>query len=106
MKLRAALLIILTSVSGSVLAIVFGGTNLGFIGYPNQSCTKPLKPLNPYSFNNRGEIDLYNRQVDFYNIQRQSYIGCVKEYLENAGNDIKRIQEKMDEAIAEAKRSS
>lgn len=106
MKRRATLLLLLVSLSGSVFAIVFGGTNLGILGYPDHSCLKPTKPIKPYSFNSRWEIDSYNSQVDSYNMERQRYVGCVKEYLENSGNDIKRIEEKMEEAIAEAKQPS
>jgi hypothetical protein len=67
---------------------------------------KPSKPIKPYSFNSRWEIDSYNSQVDSYNMERQRYVGCVKDYLEYASNDIKRIEERMDEAIEEAKRPS
>ena len=106
MKRRATLLLLLASLSGSVFAIVLGGTNLGVFGYPDHTCRKPNKPLKPYSFNSRWEIDSYNSQVDSYNLERQRYIDCVKEYLENASNDIKRIEEKIEETIAEAKRPS
>lgn len=42
-------------------------------------------------------------QVETYNMQYGNYISCVKEYLENANNDIKRIQEQMEEEITKAK---
>ncbi len=106
MKSCTFLFFLLLSLSGSAFAIVIGGTNLGFSGYPDHSCRKPNKPFKPYSFNSRWEVDSYNSQVDSYNYEHQRYIACVKEYLENADNDIKRIQEKMEEAIAEAKRPS
>lgn len=100
------LLLVLVSLSGSVFAIVLGGTNLEFSGYPDHSCRKPNKPIKPYSLDRQWEVDSYNRQVDLYNFERQRYITCMKEYLENAGNDIKRIEEKMEAAVAEAKRPS
>lgn len=100
------LLLLLGSLSNSALAIVIGGTNLGVFGYPDHSCRKPHKPIKPYSLNSRWEVDSYNRQVDSYNFELQRYIACMKEYLENASNDMKRIEEKMEEAIAEAKRPS
>jgi hypothetical protein len=106
MKHRAIMLLLLASLAGSVFAYVIGGTNLSFLGYPDHSCRKPNKPIKPYSFDNRSEVDTYNGQVDSYNFELQRYITCVKEYLENAGNDIKRIEEKMDGAVAEAKRLS
>src|SRR4030067_623103 len=104
MMCRATLLLLLASLSGAVIAIASGGTNLGILGYPDHSCFKPNKPFKPYSFNSSWEIDSYNSQVDSYNMGRQLYVSCVKEYLERAGNDIKRIEEKMDEAIAQEKR--
>lgn len=103
---RSVIFFLLLCISGSALAIVLGGSNLGVLGYPDTSCRKPIKPFKPYSFNSSSEIDLYNNEVDLYNMLNQQYFSCVKEYLENAGNDIKRINEKMDEAIGEAKRPS
>jgi len=100
------LFLLLASLSSSALAIVIGGTNLGAFGYPDHSCRKPNKPIKPYSFNSRWEVDSYNRQVDSYNFELQRYIACMKEYLENASNDMKRIEEKMEEAVAEVKRPS
>ena len=106
MKRRIVALLLLVSVSSSVFAIVFGGSNLVISVYPDHSCIKPSKPFKPYNFQSRWEIDSYNSQVDLYNIERQLYVDCIKVYLENASNDIKRIEEKMDEAIEEAKRPS
>jgi hypothetical protein len=85
-------------------AIVLGGTNLGFLGYPAMACHKPSKPIEPSFRPSRWEIDSYNMQVSSYNMQLQTYIQCVREYLENSKNDVKRIQEKMDEAIEDTKR--
>jgi hypothetical protein len=106
MKRRIALLLVLISISNATFAIVLGGSNFGISGYPDHSCMKPDKPIKPYRFNSRWEIDSYNSQVDSYNADRQRYVDCVKDYLENASNDIKRIEEKMGEAIEEAKRPS
>jgi hypothetical protein len=82
--------------------MVFGGSNLGLGGYPSNSCTKPIKPTRPYTFDSQWEIDSYNREVDRYNSNFRDYIDCIKEYLDNADNDIKRIKEKAQEAIDEA----
>lgn len=86
----------------SAYAVIFGGSNLGYSGYPSHSCTKPIKPIKPYSFDSQWEIDSYNSQVEIYNSQLQLYISCIKEYIENSNNDIKRIKEKVQEAIDEA----
>ncbi|MCF7821988.1 MAG: hypothetical protein K9M17_06060 [Mariprofundaceae bacterium] len=82
-------------------ALVFGGSNLGFSGYPSHDCIKPTKPIKPYSFDSQWEVDSYNSEVDLYNSQLQQYLSCIDEYIENANNDIKRIKEKAQEAIDE-----
>lgn len=86
----------------SAYAVVFGGSNLGFGGYPSHDCIKPTKPFKPYSFNSQWEVDSYNSQVDLYNSQLQQYLNCIDECIENADSDIKRIKEKAQEAIDEA----
>lgn len=86
----------------SAYAVVFGGSNLGFGGYPSHDCSKPTKPFKPYSFNSQWEIDSYNSEVERYNFQLQQYLSCIDEYIENANNDIRRIKEKAQEAIDEA----
>jgi hypothetical protein len=103
MKPRLTLFFLLVAFSCSAFA--FGSSNLSF-GYPEESCRKPSKPFKPYSFNSQWEVDAYNNQVDSYNSDYQRYIRCVKEYLESAANDIKTIQQKMDEAVEKAKRAS
>ncbi len=81
-------------------AIVFGGSNLGFMGYPSHTCGfKPTKPFKPSSFTYNWEIDNYNMEVESYNSRQHEFISCLQEYLDNAKNDIERIQEKMNEAV-------
>lgn len=64
-------------------AYVYGGTNFSYSGYPESNC---------YLYSNSDEW------------QRESYIRCINEYVENASNDIKRIKEKAKETIDEAER--
>ncbi len=92
-KFTPALIIALLVMSSSAFAMVFGGSNLGIMGYPKHSCSKPYKP---FEFTSQFEVDNYNRQLAMY-------IGCIKEYVENANNDIERIQEAAKSAIDEAK---
>lgn len=106
MKIRVTLFLLFAFLSSSTSAIVIGGSNLGISGYPEHTCRKPTKPYKPYKFSSQWEVDSYNSEVDSYNINHRRYIGCVKEYLENAENDLKRIEEKMEETAAEAKRPS
>lgn len=84
-------------------AIVIGDTNLGIMGYPEPQCTKPMKPTKPYSFSSSYEVDSYNSQVRFYNLELDSYVQCIRRYLDAANSDIERIKEKMDEAVKRAK---
>ncbi|HDL6893856.1 TPA: hypothetical protein PXM15_000946 [Yersinia enterocolitica] len=72
-------------------AAVFGGSNLGFQGYPEFSDSPPLPPFNAdeYSMNS------YRMEVD-------RYVSKAKEYVENSNNDIKRINEANEEAIQKA----
>lgn len=79
--------------SASAGASVFGGSNLGYSGYPEPACRKPYEP---YS-SSRMDREIYQDEVD-------RYIRCIKDYLENANNDIERIREAQEEAITEAKR--
>ena len=83
-------------------AYVFGGTNFGFMGYPDASCRRPYsKPVEPYNPTSQYEIDSYNSQVDQYNATLSRYQECVNEYVDNAKNDIKRITEKANALIDE-----
>ncbi|NVJ64743.1 MAG: hypothetical protein HWD84_11025 [Flavobacteriaceae bacterium] len=84
------------------LAMVFGGSNFTLGSYPKNTCYPPTsKPFKPYQFNNQFEIDSYNVQVKRYNAELEDYSNCIDEYIENANNDIKRIQEAAQQAINE-----
>lgn len=85
-------LIILIISSSTSYAYVLGGTNFGFSGYPEPSCYKPYKPQ---KFQSQYELNSYRYDAE-------AYIDCVNEYVDSAGNDIKRIQEAAQEAINEA----
>ena len=91
--------ILLFPLSGTQ-AMVFGGSNLGFMGYPDHECTPPYsKPYKPYSFSDQYQIDTYNAEVEQYNSEMRRYRDCIREYVENAKNDIQRVREKANEAI-------
>ena len=73
-------------------AVIFGGSNFDFSGYPKHKCSKPYKP---YQFTDKYEVDRYNNEL-------QHYINCIEEYVMNSNNDLKRVQEAAREAISEA----
>ena len=90
----AALFCFLLMFSQVANALVYGGSNLGYMGYPESSCRKPYKPYSPIS----------QYEADSYNEDMRRYVQCVKDYLENANNDIKRIREAMQNEVDKAKR--
>lgn len=96
---NSVFLLLLMIIPLNAEAYIYGGSNLGYSGYPSHDCNEPVKPFKPYSFTSQWEIDSYNAQVKNYNSQLQDYIACLEEYTDNANNDIKRIQEKAREAI-------
>jgi hypothetical protein len=103
---RTALFLVSMSFSMLAPAAVTGGTNLGaLLNYPGHSCRKPVKPVKPDSFNSQWEIETYNQQVGTYNSDVPLYASCIKTYFENAKNDIKRIEEKMDRVAAEVNKA-
>jgi len=96
-----ALPLILSADAG---AYVFGGSNLGIMGYPDPTCMKPYdKPTKPFDLTDHFAVDQYNADVERYNEELDRYIRCIKEYLANADSDRQRISEKEDEVIAKAK---
>ncbi|HHP1302596.1 TPA: hypothetical protein ACR599_005402 [Klebsiella variicola] len=74
-------------------AAVFGGSNLGFTGYPDFSESEPLPPY-----------DNSDLSKNSYRIQVESYVRSAQEYLDNANSDIKRIQESKNETAEKANR--
>ncbi|MGQ4630503.1 hypothetical protein [Raoultella ornithinolytica] len=74
-------------------AVVFGGSNLSFTGYPDFSESEPLPPY-----------DNSDLSKNSYRIQVESYVRSAQEYLDNANNDIKRIQESKNETAEKANR--
>ncbi|MFQ5687830.1 MAG: hypothetical protein ACE5GV_14355, partial [Candidatus Scalindua sp.] len=99
---KSLIIVLFLAMPANVFAIVIGGSNLGIFGYPSHDCTKPTKPIKPYSFSSQWEIDSYNDEVERYNSGLEQYINCIQEYVDNVNNDIKRINEKAEEAIDEA----
>jgi len=81
----AIILIFLLLPHSGARAMVFGGSNFGFMGYPDHECTPPYsKPYKPYSFSSQNVIDSYNAQVETYNSEMREYRNCSREYVENA----------------------
>lgn len=77
----------------SASAIVMGGSNLGFGGYPAFSEMEPSPPYtdDQYAWEN-------------YRSQVADYTEKAKQYLEDSNSDMKRIQESQQETIDKANR--
>ncbi|MGG7866242.1 hypothetical protein PGN70_05105 [Klebsiella aerogenes] len=81
----------LLSLPFSASAIVMGGSNLGFSGYPEFS---EIAPTPPYT-DDQYVWDSYRREV-------AEYAEKAKQYLEDSNSDMKRIQEAQQDAIQKA----
>jgi hypothetical protein len=80
-------------------ALVAGGTNLPAAGYPSYKCAAPVaKPDKPFR-NDEYSVRSYNTDVERYNRQLTEYRDCMSTYVDNANNDIKRIQEAAKKAL-------
>jgi len=110
-------LIMLISVLALVPSIVISSetNNSDFVisEYPIHTCSLPLKPIEPSVFNGKKDVEQdvekynleiadYNSKVEDYNVRILSYRNCIWEYVSSAKNDIKKIKEKISEAVKEA----
>lgn len=85
---RLLLPVILSLVTTSASAYVFGDTNFGIGGYPEFDEMKPSEPFN----RDRYSFDQYRDEVERYR-------EAARTYIENANNDIERIREEQQKAI-------
>lgn len=94
--MKKAVLFFLSLFCASLLfAYVYGGTNLGFGGYPSFSDYPPSAPI---SYNN--EVSEY--EFNSYRDKVKNYVSSAQEYVDNGNNDIKRISEAQQDAIDKA----
>lgn len=84
-------LLVLLFVPLASSAIVMGGSNLGFGGYPEFT---EIAPTPPYS-DDQYAWENYRRQVD-------DYTEKAKQYLEDSNSDMERIKEAQQDAIRKA----
>jgi hypothetical protein len=92
-KLHLIIFMFLISYSAIGNAAVYGGSNLGYSGYPEFSDSEPTPPYDRSEF----LMNSYKNDVE-------RYIRNAKDYTENANNDMKRIRESQDEALEKANR--
>lgn len=95
--MKKIIMLILVSVCAGVLfAYVYGGTNLGFGGYPEFSAYAPSAP---YGY----EVSEY--EFNSYRDKVERFVNQIEEYIENGNNDIRRISEAQEAAIDKANRA-
>ncbi|WP_411849419.1 hypothetical protein ACLB90_10340 [Stenotrophomonas sp. LGBM10] len=97
---RVATMMAMTLVTGAAMlsagtagAGVIGPSNMTASRYPEPRCQPPRRA----SGNSPSELSRYQSDV-------KEHFRCVEKYVEAAQNDIRRIQESMDEAVRGAKR--
>ena len=93
-------------ISTNSSSAVYGGSNLGWSGYPDHSCSEPFYMSAKPSFTTQDEVDDWNYQVRDYNSQMEGFRTCINEYIEDGNNDMKRIKEGQEDAISDWDRRS
>lgn len=89
------LLFLLFICTSFAFGYIYGGTNLGFGGYPEFSEYMPNEPI---SFDN----SISEWEFDGYRDAVERFIDDAKAYIENGNYDIDRIKEAQNNAIDEA----
>lgn len=90
------ILLSILSVGLFAYSFIFGGSNLGYMGYPEFSDMPPNEPYTGYDkIISEVEYESYRREVE-------EFVENAKEYVENGNYDIKRIEEAQQEAIDKA----
>ncbi len=78
-----------------------GGTNMAPDFYPKPKCEPAGKvPVQPG--NNPDAMNTYNMKVRVFNQKVTALNICMKDYVDNAQNDINTIQKTVRDAVAEA----
>jgi len=102
MPMLPLLLALLLGLPASAFAQTTGDSLLGPDGYPPHRCTKPALPNLPSEVRSQAELLMHEGKIRQYNQQAKAYTDCINAYLKVAGDDARRIQARMDEAVAEA----
>lgn len=103
------LIFVLALVPFGVIAVKTDSSNSVISEYPSHTCSPPSKPDEPGVFNEQQDVAKYNSKiadynskVEDYNLRIQSYRDCIQRYISSAKSDIKKIKEKISNAINEA----
>ena len=107
------LILVLALIPSVVIATETDSLNSVISEYPTHTCSPPLKPTELSAFNGKKDVEQdvekynseiadYNSKVEDCNVRILSYRNCIREYVSSAKTDIKKIKEKISEAIKEA----
>ncbi|MFO1247810.1 MAG: hypothetical protein U1E93_06230 [Alphaproteobacteria bacterium] len=100
-RIFAVLMIVTLAGSASAQTLSSGGTNMAPDFYPKPKCepagTPPVAPGN-----NPDALQVYNLKVRAYNQRVTAMNVCMKNYVDNAQNDINTIQRTVKDAVAAA----
>jgi hypothetical protein len=87
--------------AASAQTLSSGGSNVGPDFYPRPRCEAPgPAPVSPG--NNPDAVTIYNLKVRTYNQRVAAMNVCMKDYVDNAQNDINTIQKTVKDAVAAA----
>ena len=102
MRLRfPGLIIALLAALAAAQPLSTGGTNMTSDFYPRPKCEPVGKaPVQPG--NNPDAMNTYNMKVRVFNQKVAAMNICMKDYVDNAQNDINTIQKTVRDAVAEA----
>lgn len=90
-KVLAALLLLMVGMATGASAVVYGGSNLGYSGYPEFSGYRPDRPYSRESYS-----------MQSYRSDVESYLSDIDDYIDNAKNDMQRITDAIEAARQEA----
>ena len=102
MRLHFPVLVIaLLAAPAAAQPLSTGGTNMPPDFYPKPKC-EPAGKLPFQPGNNPDAMNSYNLKVRTYNQRAAALNICMKDYVDNAQNDINTIQKTVRDAVAEA----
>ena len=102
MRLHFPVLVIaLLAAPAAAQPLSTGGTNMPPDFYPKPKC-EPAGKLPVQPGNNPDAMNSYNLKVRTYNQRAAALNICMKDYVDNAQNDINTIQKTVRDAVAAA----
>lgn len=100
---RAARMLLAALAIAVPCASAAAGSNLPGEGYPAPACgEKPQIPERPETFDTEAAVAGYNAKVEIYNATMERFVTCMRQYVANAAEDVRRIRALADKAVERA----